>query len=389
MLFHFALGHVGGVEAVGVASSVLAMTWVAGSFGSLGLPDRAMYGVARDDTDASLGAAHGLFLMLAGAGAVAVLGIVTGLRMGLALLPHALVLGTFLQHAAAFVFSGLRGASRPRLETVASLLSAVLLLAASSAALAQPRAHLLPLGFVLAGLVVPMVALLGVRAHPALRPRRPSFRHAVVEVRTGVPYLVVGAGGMLLGTADLIAAQLWLDSERVGLLQCATFVTRTGLNGPWILSVLALKALGERASSTQRVVAASLVAWSLSCVIAWVAIPWIGLGYAVDAVRFSPATYIAIALSLPSYLAVGLMPRAMMRHQTGTVRVFVALGVVAPALFWAGAELAGITGLQVAHAAAHAILAVAFAALLFGGRAPSEPQRRQAEPPERTRSPLP
>lgn len=379
MAFHFALGHVGGVEAVGVASSVLAIAWVVGSFGSLGLPDRAMYGVARDDADPSLGRAHGLFLLLAGAGAAMVGLVVLALDVEVTLLPYALVLGTFLQHAAAFTFASLRGAARPGLEAVALSVSALILAGAAALSLTHPELGLglSSLGFVASGGCALAVATVGVRRRPSLWPRLPTAAGARAELRVSVPYLVVGAGGMALGTADLIGAQLWLDSAQVGALQCGTLVTRTGLAAPWFLSVLALKALGDATPPNPReLVAVSVVACAGACLVAFATVPWVGLGYGVEPDLFRPVTWAAIALSLPSYLAIGLLPRAMMLHPRTTVRLFLALGVLAPGLFWAGARL-GIPGLQLAHSLAHLVLAVGFLVRLWPHRGSAELDPRQ------------
>jgi hypothetical protein len=376
LMFQLALGHAGGVEAVGVASSALAMAWVGGSFGSLGLPDRAMYATAGDALDPTLGRAHGLFLLMTSTSAIVVTLVVVTLHDHHVALALAMVTCTFLQQTAAFSFSALRGLSRPRLEAVAWSSSSIVLLAGAAMSMAQPRLPLLAATFVASGACVLPIALLGLRTHAALTPRMPSVRGALDELRSSASYLLVGAGGMLLGSADVIGAQLFLDDTEVGLLHCGTLVLRTGLAAPWFVSVLALRVQGGRRPSPSELVAFALLAWALVSIAAWVAVPWVGLGYAIDADRFSPITLAAIGLSLPSYVATALLPRAMMEHRRATVRVFALLGLVAPALFAVGAWAGATRGLQIAHAGGYLLLALSFARLLFSGSA------RRTEPAE-------
>lgn len=388
MVFQFAVGHAGGVEAVGVMSSALAMAWVGGSFGGLGLPDRAMYTAALDETDPTLRPAHGLFLAVTAGSAVAVGAAAAILAPDVGpLLPLALVAGAFTQHAGAFLFSALRGMSRPRLEAIAWSASSLLLLAVSGLSFLEPRLSVLAGAFVASGVCVLAVAAMGSRAHRPLAPRMPTLRGAVREVRTSGSYFLVGAGGMLLGSADLIGAQLWLDSARVGALHAGTLVLRAALAAPWFFSVLALKARpGRRRPGLPALVASAVTVWAIASVAAWIAVPWIARGYDIDPALFRPVTLVAIAVSLPAYLATTLLPRAVMRHRRGTVRVFVLLGIFAPGAFWLAARAGDVTGLQLAHAGGYLLLAAAFVGLRLRGRkrspSPDEPAPDEPAPDE-------
>lgn len=366
------VGRLGGAEALGSVTSVLTVTWMVSALSHLGMPDHALVRAALPDESAlaRARARHTLFLVSA----------FVALALSLALaLPRAtdaalaalLVIGAIAQHASSVTLQTLRGAGRPGLESI-SLAIAAALLAAGAWIATDARA--VAASYVLSGLVFVGALALGIRSVPALRPARPSLAAALDEVRRSLPLFVVGVTAFGLGSSDVMVSTHALGDAAVGRLTCATMVVRTGFQLPWILGTLALARTRDAGVDRARLTAGlALVAALLGAAAGGTAVltgELASRAFGVPLVEIDGALHVSTLLAPIVYVAVVLLPLGMALALAATLRATLAAAAVAVVTSLALGRTHGIEGVQVGHAAGHAVLA---AGIFLGlRRAPEE-----------------
>ena len=131
LVFSFFVGHRLGAGGVGVMATVLTVSWLAGTLAGMGLPDHALFRGAAEARSALGQRLHGLFML--GICVVHILlwdfapEIAGSEDPELVEFARGLVLGAGAQCGSAVGFGWLRGASRPRWETWATVVSACVL----------------------------------------------------------------------------------------------------------------------------------------------------------------------------------------------------------------------------------------------------------------------
>lgn len=352
------LGALGGAEALGATTGSLALTGLVFSLSHLGLPDRAMVQAAHAKAEAEGDVAHlhALFLMTAGVASLVVFPvlILTHEDASTALLLGA---GALAQHIATVAWLCLRGWGKPWLESTAFALAGVALITLSLRA-SEP-AHVTQ-AFALSGVAFVVVFGAALARHPALRPTWPRTQRLLPELKKTLPYFVLGVTALWLGTLDIVVLRMLFGGEVTGQLECATLITRTGLQVPWLLGTLVLArwthtSWSPRGRIARWVITASVLA-ILASVCALMSEGLIAGLMGVPRAQFSHALTRAALFSPLQYIAVMGLPIGMSVALRGSIQA--ALLAFVTALFFALAlgTWLGPAGVQLGHAIGYAVL---------------------------------
>jgi hypothetical protein len=352
------LGALGGAEALGAATGSLALVGLLFSLSHLGLPDRAMVQAAhaKGEVEGDVADLHALFLMTAGTASLVVLPvlILTSEDTSTALLLGA---GALAQHVATVAWLCLRGWGKPWLESTAFTLAGVALITLSLRAREPSQ---VTQAFALSGVAFIAVFVTALARHPALRPTWPRTSLWLSELKKTLPYFVLGVTALWLGTLDIVVLRMLFGGEVTGQLECATLITRTGLQVPWLLGTLVLARWTHTPWSTRGRIARWVITASVLAILASLCAVLsegviAGL-MGVPAAQFTHALTRAALFSPLQYIAVMGLPIGMSVALRGSIQA--ALLAFATALFFTlalGFSL-GPSGVQLGHAMGYAVL---------------------------------
>jgi hypothetical protein len=294
LLFSIFMSRVGGLEALGVMGSVLAVSWIGGTLAGRGLPDRALY-LSADAADEIAARGHGRYL----AGLVPVhLGLVAvapwvGGVPALGDLARWMAVGAALQGCTAFVFTWLRGQGAWRMEACGLLGSAACLgigvvVGAGPVALGAWWAAGTG-AMVLAGLAA------GVGPARAIQPRGGDPLD-----RTDLWFLAFGMGCWGIHHLDVLLVRMAGGAEDVGLLEAAKAWIRAGALVPWLVTSLTLSTDKGRRRTIGR--GAVILGVGLAGV-GWLGREWIAWAYRVDLQDLQGALLASFLLAPVLFLA--------------------------------------------------------------------------------------
>jgi hypothetical protein len=334
LVFSFGLGKAMGARAVGVMAAVLASSWLVGTLAGLGLTDRILFVMAREDTPAiDERTVHGSYIglvMLAHAllffGAP-MLGGVDDPQ--LSWLARGLVVGAGLQALAAYPFCARRGLGHTRHESLGLVVAGAVLVAAS-----QGPMTVMAFGWAAAGGIQALFGAIATRATPRLWPRwaTPSAH----TLRAGLPWLGFGVGAWLIGNADILLARLIAPPADMGELQVGTMVVRAGGMAPWVIATLSLRHLETRWRASEGMAWTPLIAagvtLSLSITtLSFIATPLLATGHGLPMTGITVPMWTSIACAPLTVSALLILPIAAARDR-GRTLVFIGAGLIAAAL---------------------------------------------------------
>jgi hypothetical protein len=259
--------------------------------------------------------------------------------------------GALAQHVATVAWLCLRGWGKPWLESTAFTLAGVALITLSLRAREPSQ---VTQAFALSGVAFIAVFVTALARHPALRPTWPRTSLWLSELKKTLPYFVLGVTALWLGTLDIVVLRMLFGGEVTGQLECATLITRTGLQVPWLLGTLVLARWTHTPWSTRGRIARWVITASVLAILAslcavlseGVIAGLMGVPALTRAALFSPLQYIAV-MGLPIGMSVALR---------GSIQA--ALLAFATALFFTlalGFSL-GPSGVQLGHAMGYAVL---------------------------------
>ncbi len=323
LLFSVFMSRVGGLEALGVMGSVLAVSWVGGTLAGRGLPDRALY-LSADAADGVAARGHGRYL----AGLVPVhLGLVVaapwvGGVLALGPLARWMALGAALQGCTAFVFTWLRGQGAWRMEACGLLGSAACLgvgVVVGGGPVALGAWWAVGTG---AMVLAAVAALAGPAA--AVRPRGGDPMD-----RTDLWFLAFGMGCWGIDNLDVLLVRLAAGAEDVGLLEAAKAWIRAGALVPWLVTSLTLSADKAHRRNIGR---GAVVLGVVLAVVGWLGREWIAWAYRVDLQELQGALLASFLLAPVLFLALCRLLWAGQADIRATVRTLAGAAVIMLAL---------------------------------------------------------
>jgi hypothetical protein len=325
LLFSVFMSRVGGLEALGVMGSVLAVSWVGGTLAGRGLPDRALY-LSADASDGVAARGHGRYLaglVPVHLGLVAVAPWVGGVE-ALGPLARWMALGAALQGCTAFVFTWLRGQGAWRMEAC-GLLGSAACLGIGVAVGGGPVA----LGaWWAAGTGAMGLAALAAGVGPA-RPVRPRRGDPVDS--TDLWFLAFGLGCWGIGNLDVLLVRMAAGAEDVGLLEAAKAWIRAGALVPWLVTSLTLSSdPGHRRSIGRGAVALGVVL----AAVGWLGREWIAWAYRVELQEIQGALLASFLLAPVLYLALCRLLWAGQADIRATVRTLAGAGALMVGSGW-------------------------------------------------------
>jgi O-antigen/teichoic acid export membrane protein len=340
LVFSFFVGRQMGADALGVMASVLAVSWLVGTVAGMGLPDHALFRGASQERSAFGRRLHGLFVL--SVWSVHLLlwflaPVIAGTtETELVYFSRGLILGAGAQCASALALGWLRGASQPRWETWATLLSAVVLMGGAWAGVS--------LGWVWAasGLVMFFFSMAGGLMVGGIGPQVPSIRDVAPILKAGLPYLCFGVGAWLLGNIDILLGRVAHPPEEVGVLQVGTMAVRGLGMIPWVAGTLMLQPLhedwdAEHKPRPYRWAVMGMGVGVLVAAFALLVMPLLAQGHALPVSSVERSTWVACIFAPVLYPMILLAPIAAAWNLRATLKSFgfgliVAVGTASQAL---------------------------------------------------------
>ena len=325
LVFSFFVGHRMGADALGVMASVLAVSWLIGTLAGMGLPDHALFRGASTERSTFGRRLHGLFVLSVWSVHLCLwflAPVIAGTTQPeLVDFSRGLILGAGAQCASSLGLGWLRGASQPRWETWATLLSALVLVGGAWSNMS--------LGWVWAasGFVMFASSILGGGMVGGIGPQVPRLRDLFPIVKAGLPYLCFGVGAWLVGNVDILMGRIAHPPEEVGVLQVGTMAVRGLGMVPWVAGTLMLQPLHDAWRSAHK---PTPYRWSamgmgvgvLVAAFALLVMPLLAQGHALPVSAVQRSTWVACIFAPVLYPMILLAPIAAAWNLRSTLKAF-------------------------------------------------------------------
>jgi hypothetical protein len=330
LCFSFLVGRELGAEGLGVMASVLAVTWVGGTIAGMGLSDRAMFRGAYGDLTVEHRRLYGVFLLSIVAVHLLIIWGVEWLSVtvdsqgtGFA---RGLVFGAGAQCMSSLGLSWLRGASRPRVEVVANILSAAVLVFGAMSGMG------LGLSWACFGTTILGVSIWGNRFEGGLEPSFPGLSDLGKMVKSGSGYLLFGLGAWWLGNVDILLGRALFSAADIGALQVGTMVVRGLGLVPWVAATLMLYSCRldwESGIAPRRWawLAKGLGLGLLVAASSWMVVPLLARGHGIPVAVVEQPSHAVMLWAPVLYGLLFLLPLAAQWNLGGTLRA-VGMGVM-------------------------------------------------------------